>query len=200
MSEPLYPRLLGLKHVHPNAWQRAVLGEGMVALGLLLLAADLASAWTPLVLPVAVGALVKAHDVVAGLLPARPATNADPEPVGRVGSDELWSLLADARERTSPRPFALLATDDGPVEVAPPSDAAVLTGEEQTGALRMGLAAAAQLPEAPRCAVIAFDATGDGGYIGYEPGVGLLVDADLEVVNAEAPSVYPPETAKAPTP
>ena len=78
MSEPLYPRLLRLKNVHPNAWQRAVLGEGMIGLGLLLLAADLASAWAPVVLPVAVGAVVKAHDVVAGLLPPRgPAVTPD---------------------------------------------------------------------------------------------------------------------------
>lgn len=68
MSEPLYPRLLGLKHIRPNAWQRALLGEGMIALGLLLLAADLASAWAPVVLPLAVGVVVKLHDVVAGLL------------------------------------------------------------------------------------------------------------------------------------
>lgn len=71
MSQPLYPRLLGLKHIRPNAWQRALLGEGMIALGLLLLAADLASAWTPVVLPVAVGAVVKLHDIVAGLLGKR---------------------------------------------------------------------------------------------------------------------------------
>ena len=36
MSEPPYPRLLQLKHVHPNAWQRAVLGEGMAGVGVLL--------------------------------------------------------------------------------------------------------------------------------------------------------------------
>jgi hypothetical protein len=78
-KEPLYPKLLRLQHLHPNAWQRAVLGEGMAVLGLLLLAADLASAWAPVVLPVAVAAVVKANDVVAGLLPSnRAATAAAP--------------------------------------------------------------------------------------------------------------------------
>jgi hypothetical protein len=67
-DRPLYPQLLRLQHVHPNAWQRAVLGEGMVVVGLLLAAADVASLWTPVVLPVAVAAVVKAHDVTVGLL------------------------------------------------------------------------------------------------------------------------------------
>ena len=68
MSAPLYPRLLRLRNVHPNAWQRAVLGEGMAILGILLALADLASAWSIVVLPVAVAVVVKAHDVVTGLL------------------------------------------------------------------------------------------------------------------------------------
>ena len=67
-KRPLYPRLLHLQHVHPNAWQRAVLGEGMAGVGALLAMADLASAWSVVVLPVAVGAVVKAHDVLAGYL------------------------------------------------------------------------------------------------------------------------------------
>jgi hypothetical protein len=79
VSEPLYPRLLQLKHVHPNAWQRAVLGEGMAGVGVLLALADLASAWSIVVLPVAVGAVVKAHDVVTGLL-ARSDEPAPDEP------------------------------------------------------------------------------------------------------------------------
>ena len=79
MSEPLYPRLLQLKHVHPNAWQRAVLGEGMAAVGVLLALADLASAWSIVVLPVAVAAVVKAHDVVTGLLATPDEQAADSE-------------------------------------------------------------------------------------------------------------------------
>lgn len=65
---PLYPRLLRLQHVHPNAWQRAALGEGAIGVGVLLSMADLATAWAIVALPVAVAAIVKAHDVLQGLL------------------------------------------------------------------------------------------------------------------------------------
>ena len=67
-KRPLYPRLLRLKHVHPNAWQRAALGEGAFGVAALLCLADVASLWTLGALPVAVAAVVKAHDVVAGVL------------------------------------------------------------------------------------------------------------------------------------
>lgn len=67
-KKPLYPRLLRLQHVHPNAWQRAVLGEGAIGVGVLLSMADLATAWTIVALPVAVAAIVKAHDLLQGLL------------------------------------------------------------------------------------------------------------------------------------
>jgi len=67
-KEPLYPQLLRLRHVHPNAWQRALLGEGMALVGGLLAMADLASAWSIVVLPLAVAGVVKAHDVVKGWL------------------------------------------------------------------------------------------------------------------------------------
>ena len=66
---PLYTRLLRLRHLRLGAWQRAVLGEGTLALAALLVLADLVSAWALLVLPVVVAAVVKAHDVVAGVLP-----------------------------------------------------------------------------------------------------------------------------------
>jgi hypothetical protein len=65
---PLYPRLLHLQNVHPNAWQRALLGEGALALAVLLVLADLATAWILLVLPLAVAIVVKAHDLLAGRL------------------------------------------------------------------------------------------------------------------------------------
>lgn len=67
-KRPLYPRLLRLQHIHPNSWQRALLGEGMVGAGALLAMADLASAWSIAVLPVAVGGVVKCHDLLAGRL------------------------------------------------------------------------------------------------------------------------------------
>jgi hypothetical protein len=65
---PLYPRLLRLRSVHPNAWQRALLGEGALGVAVLLVLADLATAWTLLVLPLAVAVVVKAHDLLAGAL------------------------------------------------------------------------------------------------------------------------------------
>jgi hypothetical protein len=68
VNKPLYPQLLQLENVHPNAWQRALLGEGMALLGALLAMADLASVWSILVLPVAVAGVVKAHDLLAGVL------------------------------------------------------------------------------------------------------------------------------------
>jgi hypothetical protein len=70
-KRPLYPRLLRLKHVHPNAWQRAALGEGAFGVAGLLCLADVASLWTLVVLPVGVAAVVKAHDLLAGALAAR---------------------------------------------------------------------------------------------------------------------------------
>lgn len=71
-KRPLYPTLLHLQHVHPNAWQRALLGEGMAVVGGLAALADLASAWSVVALPVAVAVVVKAHDLLAGHLAARP--------------------------------------------------------------------------------------------------------------------------------
>lgn len=70
--KPLYPRLLRLRHIRPNAWQRALLGEGTLAFAALLVLADLASAWILVVLPVAVALVVKAHDVLAGALEPPP--------------------------------------------------------------------------------------------------------------------------------
>lgn len=79
---PLYPRLLRLRHIRPNVWQRALLGEGALALAVLLVLADLATAWTLLVLPVAVAVVVKANDVLAGLLKAEQSAGprSDPAP------------------------------------------------------------------------------------------------------------------------
>ena len=85
---PLYARLLRLRHLRLRAWQRAVLGEGALALAVLLVLADLASAWTLLVLPALVALLVKAHDVVAGLLPS-PGTPTAPVQQDRRRRDDV---------------------------------------------------------------------------------------------------------------
>lgn len=70
-GEPFYPRLLRLKHVRPNGWQRAALFEGMVLLGAVAALADRASSWAPVILPAVAAAIVKFNDVLAGLLPRR---------------------------------------------------------------------------------------------------------------------------------
>ena len=70
-KKPLYPRLLRLRHIQPNAWQRAALGEGAIGVGVLLAMADLATAWGIVVIPVAVAAIVKAHDALQGVLDPR---------------------------------------------------------------------------------------------------------------------------------
>lgn len=76
--QPFYPRLLRLRHVHPNAWQRAALGEGSVFAGGLLALADVATAWSVLALPLAVAVVVKSHDLVAGLLERSSAGTDEP--------------------------------------------------------------------------------------------------------------------------
>jgi hypothetical protein len=83
-KRPLYPRLLRLRHVRPNGWQRAALGEGALTLAVVLVLADLASAWTLIVLPVGVAAIVKAHDLLAGLL-RRPRDPEDGDGAGPRG-------------------------------------------------------------------------------------------------------------------
>ena len=81
----LYPSLLRLQHVQPNAWQRAVLGEGSILAGSLLALADVATAWAVVVVPVVVAVVVKGYDQVAGQLGRRaPADPADPR--DRTGS------------------------------------------------------------------------------------------------------------------
>ena len=98
---PLYPRLLRLRHVRPNGWQRAVLGEGALAAAGVLVLADLATAWTLLALPVAVAAVVKSHDLMAGAL-------ADPHPVGADGA------LAAAGADSASGPGPVEGSDAGP--------------------------------------------------------------------------------------
>ena len=98
---PLYWRLLRLQHVRPNGWQRAVLFEGVTAVAVTLVLADVASAWTLVVLPAATALIVKAHDVIAGWLPNRRPVEQLPPPrladyvpvaVGLVGVLLIWLL------------------------------------------------------------------------------------------------------------
>ncbi|HVX70247.1 MAG TPA: hypothetical protein VHA79_11225 [Mycobacteriales bacterium] len=67
-AAPLYWRLLRLRYTRPNGWLRALYFEGSVALGVVLVLAEVASVWTIVVLPVIVAVVVKANDVLAGNL------------------------------------------------------------------------------------------------------------------------------------
>lgn len=81
---PLYARVLRLRHVELDSWQRAVFVEGSLALAVVLVLADLASAWTLLALPLAVAAVVKLHDVLTGaVLGGAPSRPGAPERVSR---------------------------------------------------------------------------------------------------------------------
>lgn len=67
-GRPLYPRLLRLHHLELASWQRAVYVEGVLLLSLVLVLADLATAWTLLVLPLVTAAVVKFLDALAGAM------------------------------------------------------------------------------------------------------------------------------------
>jgi len=110
---PLYPRLLRLRHIRPNVWQRALLGEGALGLAILLVLADLATAWTLLVLPLAVAVVVKAHDRLAGFLQQAgtgpPAAPASGKPAGArsfpaISTPQPSSRKLSARKSAPPKP------------------------------------------------------------------------------------------------
>lgn len=119
-SRPLYPRLLRLRHIAPNAWQRAVLGEGALAAAVLLVLADLASAWTLLVLPLAVAGVVKAHDVLAGLLHTQPVIGDKP----MVEDPDAWYEDGPYEDSSyEDGPYEDGPYEDGPYEDGPYEDA-----------------------------------------------------------------------------
>ena len=89
---PLYWRMLRLRHIRPNGWQRALLVEGVLTTAVILALADVASAWTLLALPLASIVIVKGHDLLVGWLPtAKPPT---PLPPPRIGDYVPWVAVA----------------------------------------------------------------------------------------------------------
>ena len=78
---PLYARLLRLRHLQLTAWQRVLLSDGVLLVAVLLVLADLATAWSLPALPLTVAAVVKLHDLAAGLL--APGTPTAPVPQDR---------------------------------------------------------------------------------------------------------------------
>lgn len=67
-----YIRLLRLRRVRPGFWTETLFVYGSALVGLVLYLGDLATAWTILVLPIAVAAAVKGYDLVASALPDDP--------------------------------------------------------------------------------------------------------------------------------
>ncbi|GIE82641.1 hypothetical protein Aph02nite_85910 [Actinoplanes philippinensis] len=77
--QPLYARMLRLRHLAPSGLLCFVFLEGAVVLGILLALAELVSWWGVVVLPVTVALMVKFNDLVAGAVVPRPvATEAAP--------------------------------------------------------------------------------------------------------------------------
>lgn len=65
-NRPLYARMLRLRHLRPSGVLCFLFGEGTVAAAVLLALAELVSWWAVVVLPLAVAAMVKLNDAVAG--------------------------------------------------------------------------------------------------------------------------------------
>ena len=84
LDQPLYARMLRLRHLAPSGFLCFVYLEGAVALGILLALAELVSWWGVLVLPAVVAVMVKLNDVIAGML-TRPAI---PMATGRLRAPE----------------------------------------------------------------------------------------------------------------
>ena len=77
-AAPLYWRVLRLRTLRPNGWQRAMLVEGVLTVAVILTLADVASAWTLLALPLASMLLVKGHDLLATALRSPGSPDDDP--------------------------------------------------------------------------------------------------------------------------
>lgn len=69
-KQPLLVRLLKLRALRPTAWQRVAVGDLPILGAVILTLGDLATAWTLLVLPLAVLAVVKFHDIIEARLRA----------------------------------------------------------------------------------------------------------------------------------
>ncbi|MGH3745223.1 MAG: hypothetical protein ACRDTP_10220, partial [Mycobacteriales bacterium] len=72
VGDTWYVRLLRLRSVHPGFWTETLYVYGSALVGVVLYLADLATAWTILVLPLAVAATVKVYDTVVSARPDGP--------------------------------------------------------------------------------------------------------------------------------
>jgi hypothetical protein len=65
---PLYHRLLRLHHLRPGPTATFLLFEGSIMLAVVLSFAEVLAWWSVIVVPVAIGVMVKLNDVIAGVL------------------------------------------------------------------------------------------------------------------------------------
>ncbi len=101
-KDPLYARVLRLKHIAPGPWWCFLFLEGSLAVAGVLVLADWVNLWGLIVLPIAVAAAVKINDLVAGALPA-PAPAAERSPSDRSPSETRADSLAAAKTTASTR-------------------------------------------------------------------------------------------------
>ena len=114
--QPLYARMLHLRHLSPSGVLCFVFLEGAIALGVLLALAELVSWWGVLVLPFAVAVMVKFNDLVAGwLAPPGPAV----EPVAARAAVQQYSHRPRSAGHSAEWPPPVRA----PVVTPPPVEA-----------------------------------------------------------------------------
>ncbi|GAB1690064.1 hypothetical protein [Krasilnikovia sp. M28-CT-15] len=117
-QSPLYARMLRLKHLAPSGFLCFLFLEGSVALAILLALAELVSWWGVLVLPVAVAAMVKFNDLIAG---AVSDTATAFEPVGGARSARSrQSAIGELRAGPTLRSAVAPPPAEGPLIWTPP--------------------------------------------------------------------------------
>jgi hypothetical protein len=91
----LYARVLRLRHIQVRPMAALLLFEGSIALGLLLVLAEIVTVWGIVAIPVTVAVMVKLNDLIAGLL-SRPLA------VAHVRAPRLRAAVAVGRSPVPP--------------------------------------------------------------------------------------------------
>jgi hypothetical protein len=127
---PLYARVLRLRHLRPGGIMCFLFFEGAVTAGVLLALAELASWWSVAILPIAVAAMVKVNDVVAGAL-GRSASQDPPAAVD--GPGQMVPRPAEPRP-AEPRQVVARASVPGLSYARPPVQRAAPRRPAERGA------------------------------------------------------------------
>jgi hypothetical protein len=140
-KRPLYWRVLGLKHVQPSSWQRAIFVEGALAVAVVLVLADLATAWLILALPIVVALVVKGQDVLVGWLREAPgpthAYEAEIAPVALAPTFEPVAVMNEPVEVWSePEPESSVRIVPAPRTVRSRPGAAAARAQVSTAGVR----------------------------------------------------------------